>query len=131
MRTEESSHFWVGRFPSNDEVGRYFDETYDLDDEERERTPLSKFASDQGVMWYDHDCLEYGFEEGCASVPELIADYSYSEQWGKEVARRAAAEGFAAVNTVVFITENQIEAPRSIVGDGYELHYLGKITYRI
>ena len=54
------SHFWVGRFPSEQSAADYFAEVWDEDDEDREHTPLSAFARDQGEKWYDHDFLEYG-----------------------------------------------------------------------
>ena len=134
MRSTETSHFWLGRFESAEQVGAYFAEVYDEDedeDEDGEETPISHFARDQGETWYDHDFLEYGFGEGCASVEALVEGYSYHEQWTAELARRAAAEGVAEVNTLVFISEDQIEEPRSVEGEGYRLWYLGVIRYRI
>jgi hypothetical protein len=130
MRSTETSHFWVGRF-SEAIAADYFTEVWDEDDEDREHTPLSAFARDQGVKWYDHDFIEYGFSEGAGSIEELVAGYSYSDQWAAELARRAAAAGLSGVNFFVFISEDEIERPRSVHGDGYWLHYLGTIKYRI
>jgi hypothetical protein len=48
MRETETSHFWVGHFPDA-LVAAYFAEVWDDDDEDREHTPLSAFARDQGV----------------------------------------------------------------------------------
>ena len=131
MRETETSHFWIGHFPSLQRVADYFAEVYDDDDEDREDTPLSAFARDQGASWYDHDFLEYGFGEECASVEELVAGYSYHEQWQDELARRAAQAGLTGLNMFVFINQDQIESPRSVRGDDYALEYLGTITYRI
>ena len=108
-----------------------FDEVYDPADEDRTHTPMSAFARDQGVSWYDHDFLEYGFSDTATSIEELVAGYSYSDQWGAEFARRVAAAGLVGVNWFAFISAAEIERPRSVQGDGYRYHYLGTITYPI
>lgn len=131
MQDMETSHFWLGHFASEKRVADYLVEVYDEEDEDREHTPLSQFACDQGETWYDHDFLEHGFQENAPSVEDLVDGYSYSEQWSAELARRAAEGGLTQVNTLVFISEDQIQKPRSAEGDGYRLHYLGTITYRI
>ena len=130
MQETETSHFWVGHFPEA-MTFTYFDEVYDEDDEARDHTPLSLFARDQGEKWYDHDFLEYGFSDTAASVEELVAGYSYSDQWGSELARRASESGLTGINWFAFISEREIERPRSVQGDGYWYHYLGTITYHI
>ena len=127
----ETSHFWVGRFSSMQQLAGYFAEVYDDEDEDREQTPLSGFARDMGETWYDHDFLEYAYGEACATVEELADGYSYHEQWAAELARRTTDAGLTGVNTIVFISRDQIEHPRSIEGDGYVLHYLGTIGYLI
>src|SRR5262249_50300789 len=70
VRETETSHFWVGRF-TEAKAADYFTEVWDENDEDREHTPLSAFARDQGVKWYDHDFIEYGFNEGARSIEEL------------------------------------------------------------
>jgi len=129
VRKKQTSHFWVGNFPEN-LAGEYFTEVDDEEDEDREHTPLSAFARDQGEKWYDHDFLEYGWGKA-DSIDKLVAGYSYSDQWGAELARRAAAAGLTDVNFFVFIGKDEIDQPKSVQGDGYWLHYLGTIEYRI
>lgn len=125
MRDKQTSHFWVGNVPEHI-AGEYFVETYDG---VREDTPVSAFARDQGVTWCDHDFLEYGW--GTAdTISELVAGYSYSDQWPEELSRRIAAAGLKAVNFFVFISQEEIEHPRSVKGDGYWLEYMGTIEYR-
>ena len=128
MRNTETSHFWVGHFPAALRVGEYFAEVYGEDDED---TPISLFARDQGVEYYDHDCIEYGFSEKAVPVEELFAGYSYHEQWAAELTRRVADLELTGVNMFVFINQEQIEKPGSVQGDGYWLRYLGTIKYRI
>lgn len=130
MRKTETSHFWVGHFPKA-LAERYFAEMHDPDDENREHTPLSAFARDQGETWYDHDMLEYGFSARTKSIEKLVEGYSYSDQWGAELARRAAEAGLTGINWFAFISKSEISKPRSVQGEGYWLHYLGTIRYRI
>lgn len=126
MRDKETSHFWVGEMPERI-AGEYFVESYD---EDRDDTPVSAFARDQGVTWYDHDFLEYGWGNA-ETIQELVAEYSYSDQWADELAQRVAAAGLTGVNFFVFINENEIERPQSVDGDGYWLRYMGTIEYHI
>ena len=126
MRDKETSHFWVGRVPEQ-VAGEYFVETYAKD---REETPVSAFARDQGVTWYDHDFLEYGWGNAL-TIQELVARYSYSDQWADELAQRTTTANLTGVNFFVFISQDEIERPRSVDGDGYWLRYMGTIEYRI
>jgi hypothetical protein len=48
VRETDTCHFWVGRFAKMI-ADEYFAETYDENDEDFERTPLSQFARDQRV----------------------------------------------------------------------------------
>ncbi len=125
MRVTEISHFWVGHLP-DDLRGPYFAEKLDEGDD----VPLSMFARDQGEKYYDHDFLEYGW--GAANtIQELVDGYSYSDQWAGELARRVADAGLTGVDTFIFISQEEVRAPRSVQGDGYWLKYLGTIEYRI
>jgi hypothetical protein len=125
VRDTETSHFWVGNFP--EEVA----ENYFVEDRSGDAEgPISAFARDQGVASYDHDFLEYGWGQA-DTLPELVAGYSYSGQWAEELASRVAAAGLTAVNFFVFISQDEIERPRSVRGDGYWLQYMGTIEYRI
>jgi hypothetical protein len=126
VRETETCHFWVGHF-LEERAADYFTEVWDETDEDREHTPLSAFARDQGIKWYDHDFIEYGFKEGAGSIEELVEGYSYSDQWAAELARRAKAAGLKGVNFFVFISEEEIKEPRSVKGDDYWLQYLGTI----
>jgi hypothetical protein len=126
VRDKETSHFWVGQVPEHI-AGEYFVESQD---ENRENAPVSAFARDQGVTYYDHDFIEYGWGTA-ATIQELVAGYSYSDQWADELASRVAGAGLTGVNLFVFISQEEIEHPRSVQGDGYRLHYMGTIEYRI
>ena len=65
------SHIWLGQFPSEEALDRYFEETYDDD------APINQFAADQGTAFYDHDWVEYGFNS-LGSLRDLVEPHSYS-----------------------------------------------------
>ena len=123
----ETSHFWVGEFADRRAAEKYFAEQYDDDD-----TPLSEFARDQGVRWYDHDFMESsGFSKAAKPVVKLAKGHSYHEQWAEELARRANEAGLTGANLLIFISRDQIKKAKSVKGKEYSLHYLGTIEYRI
>lgn len=122
----ETSHFWLGKFTDRRRADKYFAEQYEDDD-----APVSEFARDQGVRWYDHDFMESGFSKAAKSVEKLVKGYSYYEQWAEELARRAKDAGLTGANLLVFINKDQIKKPQSAKGKGYSLHYLGTIKYSI
>jgi Immunity protein 22 len=126
MNHKQTSHFWVGQMPE-EIAGEYFVESYGDDDDE---TPISAFARDQGVSFYDHDFLEYGWGDA-DTIQKLVEGYSYSDQWAGELASRVAAAGLTGVNFFAFLNEEEIDSPKSVQGDGYWLRYLGTIAYRI
>jgi Immunity protein 22 len=130
MAKTETLHFWVGSIPEP-VASTYFKEVYDENGEDREQTPLSAFAGDQGETWYDHDCLEMGFRTGDQPFAVWFRPHSYSEQWGEELLRRLSAVDLGPIDWFAFIEESQIAAPRSVEGDGYWLRYLGTITVAI
>lgn len=131
MRTEKS-HFWVGKFDTEsiyfDFVGED-DSRYKLED--YDDVPVSKFAESQGEIWIDHDFMESGFEEPNADIKVQFNKYSYSNFWGEEFEKRCSKLGESAHNVLVFITDHQIEKPRSVSGKGFTLDYLGTIQYPI
>jgi Immunity protein 22 len=129
MGETKTSHFWVGQL-SEEMADDYFSEVWNEDDEDHKNTPLSAFAQDQGVMWYDHDFLEYGWGE-VETLRELVDGYSYSEQWVEELVNRFEIAGLSKVNFFVFINQDEIEQPRSIQAQDFWIYYLGTIDYRI
>ncbi len=131
MQKTETSHFWLGRFSDEKRAAAYIDEVYDEEDEDRDHTPLSEFARDQGEKWYNHDYMECSFDKDATSVSNLIEGASYSEQWAAELSRRATADALNTINLLIFINKDQIDEPRSAEGNGYSLHYMGTIEYRI
>ncbi|WP_394747432.1 immunity 22 family protein [Spongiimicrobium salis] len=132
MARTEKSHFWVGRFTSEE---LYFDfvgedhSRYELED--YDDVPISKFAASQGEVWIDHDFMESGFEEPQAHIKEQFGHYSYAKNWGTELEQQCAGRIPKNSNVLVFLNENQIAKPQSVEGPDFELIYIGVLEYEI
>ncbi len=118
------SHIWIGSFPSEQAVEGYFEEVYDENDEDREHTPLNKFAADQGERSYDHDWVEHGYSRA-GNLRELIKGHSYSENYIDQVIQVATTRGITTGNTFILADEAEIASPRSVDHADYRLWYLG------
>lgn len=133
MRTE-TSHFWFGKFRSEED---YFDflgesETYYENDDIEEKY-ISEFAKSQNEHFLDHDFMESGFENGDISFEDKFVGYSYGTQWISEAKERLMHlnKNLEEINTLVFISKNQIMNPVSIVDAKLNLLYIGEIEYDI
>lgn len=131
MRTVKS-HFWIGKFESEDIFGDFVGEDesrYELED--YDDIPISKFATSQGEIWIDHDFMESGFEEPNKDVKIQFKKYSYAYNWGEELERRCSKLPETGYNALIFISEDQIDNPKSVIGNGFILEYLGTIEYEV
>lgn len=131
MRTE-ISHFWLGKFTSEEE---YFDfvgenEAYYEDDDYEEKY-ISEFAKSQSENFLDHDFIESGFENEAVSFEEKFSKYSYADQWIAEVKNRLNNQNLEDINTLIFISKNQIKNPVSVMNSKFDLLYIGEIEYNI
>lgn len=84
---------WIGRFGSSEELDEYFEEQYDNDAE-----PISEFARDFQLTFYDHDFIEVNRQPNRLSVRQLFESLSYSSSFIDE-ATTVAAERSADGNT--------------------------------
>lgn len=136
MRTE-ISHFWFGRFESEDEYFNFVgeNEEYYLDDEDDEDDEkyISEFAKSQGKQFLDHDFMESGFRDKEILFEEKFRIYSYSSQWIKMAEQRLEDLNcdLSEINTVVFITKELIKNPVSVSTQNFNLLYIGEIEYEI
>lgn len=131
MRTE-ISHFWLGKFKSEAEYFDFVgeDEAYYEDDDYEEKC-ISEFAKSQGENFLDHDFIESGFENEAVSFEEKFSKYSYADQWIAEVKNRLNNQNLEDINTLIFISKDQIEKPVSIINSKFDLLYIGEIEYDI
>ena len=127
MKSTETSHFWAGKFDSLESFTQLFVETYSDDDD----APISPFAETQGEAFYDHDFMEYGYSDDADSVADLVAGYSYSDQWLDQFAKLLDSAGLTGVNAFLFISESEIENAQSFGTETGGLTYLGKLKYKI
>ncbi|MGK7925701.1 MAG: immunity 22 family protein [Spirulina sp.] len=70
----ETSHIWLGNFPSADALEKYFAETYDEDDD---GTPLNQFAADQGEHFYDSDWVEFSYSQTTTYLKRTFYDLNF------------------------------------------------------
>ena len=131
MRTE-ISHFWLGKFKSEEEYFDFVgeDEAYYEDDDYEEKY-ISEFAKSQGENFLDHDFIESGFENEAISFEEKFSKYSYADQWIAEVKNRLHDQNLEDINTLIFISKNQIKNPISVMNSKFDLLYIGEIEYDI
>ena len=118
------SHFWIGNFSSSKLLDEYFHEQY-----EDEEIPISKFAKDLDVFFYDHDFLEYGFEENIDNLEESLQNYSYSNLWINQLKFKLYKLDIHNFNTIVFMNTGELENPTDCKGEDYLLKYVGEIEY--
>lgn len=133
MRTE-TSHFWFGKLRSEEEYFNFLgeSETYYEDDDIEEKY-ISEFAKSQNENFLDHDFMESGFENEDISFEDKFLKYSYAEKWITEVKTQLTEQNqnLKEINTVVFISKDQIKNPISVHNSGFDLVYLGEIEYEI
>ncbi len=73
-RNDDYVSVWFGKFKSKTELEKYLKENY-------EGGPISKFAEEFKINYYDHDFLEVKFLKDKGEVSELIEPLSYSKNF--------------------------------------------------
>ena len=116
------AHVWVAYFESQEALEEYMEEEYDEDDDD---APISKFATDQGESFYDHD-LVYGQFEDAPTPQKLIEDWSFPEDAVTKVADAILRLNVSHANTCFVADKDEFSNPKSAKGDGYELWYVGQ-----
>ena len=119
---------WVGNFESEARLDAYFEENYDEDD-----APISEFAADMGVSFYDHDFLESSFHQTSTDDIAIILE-GHSGCDSEAVLSQAqvafvAHKTFVNAATLVLNDERdfpQFQNPKSIAKPGASLFYLGR-----
>jgi hypothetical protein len=118
----KDAHVWVGRFKSQKELDAYLEEAFDEDDDD---APISRFAADQGVGFYDHDLVYAEFLKG-ATPRALIECWGFPAKATEKVVAAVEALGADGLNTSVVADKGEFSAPRSATGAGYQLWYVGQ-----
>ncbi|KAF1006432.1 MAG: hypothetical protein GAK28_02450 [Luteibacter sp.] len=128
MRTTETSHFYLGRVTDPANYAAFLAEHYDREDDEE---ALSAFYASQGETFCDHDFMETGERAPDLSLKAFFAPHSYASEWSGAVCAAAREHELDDATLLLFISSDQIAAPRSVKGDGFELIYIGSFDYRI
>lgn len=122
-----SVDIWAGLFESQERFDSYLKEIYDDDDS----TPLSEFAGDMGVFFYDHDFFEFSFYPvPTDDLRSLLQDHAYAEFYADEA--QIVFETRKCPVNAVFLMWNeegefdQIEQPKSVSKAGVQLIYVGR-----
>ena len=112
---------WVGKFRSEEEFAEYMAERFMEDG-----SPISRFAEDQGVAFYDHDFLETGFREETDDVLQLLGGHSFAPSYAEAANRAFEAAGLKSKNALILLFGREIPRPRSAEAPAYRLDYLGR-----
>lgn len=118
----KDAHVWVARFKSQKALDAYLEEDFDGDDDD---APISRFAADQGVGFYDHDLVYAEFRKG-ATPRELVECWGFPAKAVEKVVAAVEALGADGVNTCVVADKGEFAKPRSATGAGYQLWYVGQ-----
>ena len=87
---------WFGNFDSESEFEAYIFEEYGKGGD----LPLSKFAEDSGIGWYDHDFREAEFsQQGVVSVRKLLLGTSSSNSFIDNVIAKAKEKDIEEANS--------------------------------
>ena len=119
----DTAHIWLGRFADESALNEYFVERLDDDDD----VPINQFASDQGVTFYDHDWVEYGYNNS-GDLQALMAGHSYASSYSQKVMEivcdRTEFRHIHA-NTFIMADHTEIPTPRSCQQSGYTFWNVG------
>jgi hypothetical protein len=114
---------WVGNFPTELAFTEYLAETYSDDD----ITPISQLAADIGERSYDHDFLERSFHKSPSSnLGPRLEPHSFSASYIAAAAAAFESASLPSFNAILLVWGKQFSRPHSILGEGYQLHYLGR-----
>lgn len=119
--------FWVGNFRTEEDFFQFVeeDENYYLTEDDDDNF-VSKFAESQDTIWFDHDLMEYGFEQSI----QHFSEYSFAEQWLPVLYNRLNEMNLKFdINSLVFVSQGQIPKPTSMENDDFSLVYVGGIEF--
>jgi hypothetical protein len=101
-----------------------------LDDVYGHEGPISLFAADFRLGFYDQDNLETsGISREPLSIAKLLAGMPYSSSFGAAVIQTAAAAGIANAHSVVLLYNTQYQAERSGVEASAGYRFLGTFDF--
>lgn len=127
------AHFWIGN-GNCEKLKEYFAEIWNEQDPDRDYTPLSYFAQDQGAKWYDHDWLEKIICEDAKPIAQLVEHMSYSTHYRGKLIETAELFDLKSANIVVMFDLGAGDCfpnARSVSNHYVDLRYLGMLAYSV
>jgi hypothetical protein len=118
----KDAHVWVARFKSKGALEKYLEEAFDEDDED---APISRFAADQGVTFYDHDLVYAEFVKA-ATPRALVACWGFPAKATDAVVKAVEALGADGLNASIVADKGEFSKPRSTPGKAYQVWYVGQ-----
>lgn len=118
----KDAHIWVARFESQKALDKYMEESIDEEDDD---APISRFAADQGVGFYDHDLVYAEFLKNATSRA-LIECWGFPDQATEAVVAAVEALGADGLNTSFVADGEEFSDAKSAIGTGYQLWYVGQ-----
>jgi hypothetical protein len=127
---------WVGVFSPPELLMEYVEDQQAHWDDETDTVPVSKLAADMNEWFIDHDfvCAVIA-EEPQERIVGLLEDSMMHAHYGTidgalvgdaYIADLYAQQNGAATNAIVLVYDEEIKQPKSVRGDGYWLHYIGR-----
>ena len=124
---EQNLDIWLGTFPSKKAFESYFLEFDEWEDGE----PVSPFAKEQGVVFYDHDFFAAEYFSKTSDLEKILSSIIVYDDRAKEIVVKYQESGIGKVNFVAMqLEELGVEGKQTtIVGENYAIHYLGRFSY--
>ena len=131
-----SVDIWVGLFPTSDALNAYIAERPEHYADETDTLPISQLAQDMHNWFIDHDfeCIMF-VEEPSPDISYLLQESLIhdnfgdinSSQFGEAfIAAQYTQQKGEAVNSMILVYGDEVNAPRSVQGQDYWLHYIGR-----
>lgn len=121
---EGTVSIWLGNLSSEDEFENYVKEQYGDDD-----SPISRFAEEFEIGWYDHDFIEADFIENKSSVEEFLSGNSYSSSFINEAVSASKSKGFESCNTKILLYDNEYIPNDRTENETQKLTFIGAFAF--
>ena len=116
---------WIGAFPDEAAFNEYFEEGEDREEDE----PVSRFAEEQGIGFYDHDFFATWF--GVDNIDTVCREMFSDNMDLSEIRAAVSNSPRTSFNAVAMQVDElgDMGLLRSVEGEGCWLHYLGRFEY--
>lgn len=116
---------WVGTIVKKAELTAYCRESFSRRDDDE---PISRFAADCGVTFYDHDTMEARYVgRKSLSISQLVEGHSYGRSFASAAAKLAEKADIKSANAVILFYD-QVLSPARWPKDSL-LRHLGFVPY--